>query len=47
MKHTQKYANEFSFKLNEGNCEVGTIDRLVDMITASVDKRIKYKDLIK
>lgn len=30
-KHLGRYINEFAFRLNEGNCEVDTIDRLKAM----------------
>ena len=47
MKHCGRYVNEFAFRLNEGNCERDTIDRLADMVSASVGKRITYQRLIK
>ena len=47
MKHCERYVNEFAFRLNEGNCERDTIDRLADMVSASVGKRITYKELTK
>ena len=28
VKHLQRYINEASFRLNEGNCEVDTVDRM-------------------
>ena len=27
-KHLQRYINEFTFKLNEGNCQIDTQDRM-------------------
>ena len=46
-KHTQRYINEFAFRLNEGNCKVDTIDRMAAVIRGSVGKRIRYAELTK
>ena len=45
VKHTQKYINEFAFRLNDGNCKVDTIDRIAAVIRGSIGKRLKYKEL--
>ena len=45
-KHLQRYINEFTFRLNEGNCEVNTIDRMEAFIKGIGGKRIAYRDLI-
>ena len=45
-KHLQRYANEFSFRLNEGNCRIDTMDRLEALIRGAVGKRLMYKDLV-
>jgi len=47
LKHTQRYINEFAFRLNQGNCEVDTIDRIAAVIKDSCGKRLTYKELIK
>ena len=44
-KHCHQYVNEFSFRLNEGNCERDTQDRLDDLFRAMVGKTITYKQL--
>lgn len=45
-KHIGRYASEFAFRLNEGNCKVPTMQRLDALIAAGVGRRITYKDLI-
>ncbi|MYC27793.1 MAG: IS1595 family transposase [Nitrospira sp. SB0662_bin_26] len=46
MKHLDRYVNEFTFRLNEGNCQVDTIDRMESLFQAMPGKRIMYRDLI-
>ena len=45
-KHLGRYVNEASFRLNEGNCEVDTIDRMRDFAAGIGGKRLSYADLI-
>lgn len=45
-KHLGRYVDEFAFRLNEGNVERKTMDRLNSLMDASVGRRITYKDLI-
>ena len=45
MKHLQRYLNEFTFRLNDGNCEVDTIDRIAALCKEVHGKRIPYKEL--
>ena len=45
-KHLGRYVNEATFRLNEGNCEVDTIDRMRDFAAGVNGKRLRYKDLI-
>lgn len=45
LKHMQCYLNEFTFRLNEGNCEVDTMDRITALCKKVYGKRISYKDL--
>ncbi|MCZ6805078.1 MAG: IS1595 family transposase [Proteobacteria bacterium] len=47
VKHLSKYVNEFTFRLNEGNCQIDMIDRIKAVLTSSVQKRLTYKALIK
>jgi len=46
-KHISRYVNEFTFRLNEGNVERHTLDRLNSFVDATAGRRITYKDLIK
>ncbi|MYJ54202.1 MAG: IS1595 family transposase, partial [Nitrospira sp. SB0672_bin_25] len=45
-KHLGRYANEFAFRLNEGNCQVDTKDRMDALFGSMVGKRVTYKELI-
>lgn len=45
-KHLARYVNEFSFRLNAGNCKRHTIHRLNSLVDATVGKRLTYKDLV-
>ena len=45
-KHCQAYVNEFTFRLNEGNCELDTQDRLDSLFRAMTGKIITYETLI-
>jgi transposase-like protein len=44
-KHIGRYVNEFTFRLNEGNVERHTLDRLNSFVEAAAGRRITYKDL--
>lgn len=46
MKHCQRYVDEFTFRLNQGNCERDTIDRMEAVAGAMGGKRIPYRDLV-
>ena len=46
-KHLARYIDEFVFRLNEGRCEVDTIDRMTALVRGFGGKRLRYKDLIK
>ncbi|MCY3803775.1 MAG: IS1595 family transposase [Gammaproteobacteria bacterium] len=46
MKHLQRYLNEFTFRLNDGNCEVDTIDRIAALCKEVHGKRISYRELV-
>ena len=45
-KHLGRYVNEAIFRLNEGNCEVDTIDRMAMFAEGLHGKRLRYVDLI-
>lgn len=45
VKHLARYVNEFSFRLNEGNCAIDTIDRMRFLIQAAAGRAITYKEL--
>ena len=45
-KHMRQYVNEFSFRLNEGNCKVDTENRLASLFVRMVGKTITYKELV-
>ena len=46
LKHLQRYLNEFTFRLNEGNVDIDTIDRIAAICKRVHGKRIAYKDLV-
>jgi transposase-like protein len=46
-KHLARYVNEFTFRLNDGNVKIQTIDRLNNFIAATVQKRLTYAELTK
>lgn len=45
LKHLQRYVDEFTFRLNEGNCSRDTIDRIKSVCVGSADNRLTCKDL--
>ena len=46
QKHLHRYVDEATFRLNEANCEVHTIDRLNEFSTKAFLYRITYKEVI-
>lgn len=44
-KHLARYVNEFSFRLNEGNVVIHTLDRMDSLILACSGKRLTYAAL--
>lgn len=44
-KHLARYVNEFTFRLNDGDVKRHTLDRLASLVTASIGRRITYKEL--
>ena len=45
VKHCHAYVNEFTFRLNKGNCRRDTQDRLDSLFRAMVGKRTTYRQL--
>ena len=45
-KHLQRYVDEFSFRLNEGNVKHHTMSRIDSLLGKSVGVRITYKELV-
>ena len=45
MRHCDLYVAEFVFRLNEGNCQIDTVDRLESLIRAGVGRRLTYAKL--
>ncbi len=45
-KHLQRYVNEFSFRLSEGNCKAHTVDRINALLSRSNGKRLTYSRLV-
>jgi len=46
VKHMDKYIQEFTFRLNEGNVRIHTLKRMQSLILGMVGKRLTYKELI-
>lgn len=44
-KHLDRYVQEFAWRLNEGNVQRHSLDRLASFISAIVGKRLTYKEL--
>ena len=45
-KHLARYANEFAFRLNDGNVERHTLDRLTSLTEVCIGSHITYQELI-
>ncbi len=45
-KHIDKYVNEFTFRLNEGNCKIDTTDRMNSLFGNMFGKNITYRGLV-
>lgn len=45
-KHLGRYVDEFTFRLNEGNVKIHTLDRLDSFVDGMAGKRLTYKGLI-
>ena len=47
VKHLRRYLDEFTFRLNEGNVKVDTLDRMSALCANIKGNRLTYKELIK
>ncbi len=47
VKHLGRYVNEFTFRLNQGNCGNDTLDRMASLGKAFGENRLTYAELIK
>lgn len=45
-KHLQRYVDEFTYRLNEGNCKVHTLDRIDALLHKTNGVRLTYANLI-
>jgi ISXO2 transposase-like protein len=45
-KHIERYVNEFTWRLNEGNVRRHSLERLDSFVDAVAGKRIKCRELI-
>lgn len=46
FKHMKRYIDEYVFRLNEGNVERDTLDRMASLCSSAMqDKRLTYADL--
>ena len=45
-KHLKRYVDEFTFRLNEGNVNRHSLERLDSFIAATANRRLTYKELI-
>ena len=41
----RSYVDEFTFRLNEGNVKIHTLDRIDSLLGKSIGTRITYKQL--
>ncbi|MXY18282.1 MAG: IS1595 family transposase [Acidobacteria bacterium] len=46
-KHLHRYANEATMRLNIGNCDIDTIDRMIALVGQIGGRRVPYEDLTK
>ena len=46
VKHLGRYVNEVTFRLNDGNCQTDTLDRLNALARNIGGRKLRYKDLV-
>jgi hypothetical protein len=44
-KRLDRYVDEFTFRLNDGNVKRHTLDRLDSLVRGTMERRITYKEL--
>lgn len=44
-KHIQRYVDEFTFRLNEGDCHIPSMERVDSLFKGTVGKTLTYKRL--
>ena len=44
-KHLKRYVDEFTFRLNDGNVQRHTLERLDSFVAVTANKRLTYKEL--
>lgn len=45
-KHLERYVDEFSFRLNAGNCQIDTMDKIASLALGGVGKRLTLRGLV-
>jgi len=45
-KHLQRYADEFDFRQNDGNCKYHTMDRIGSLVAGCFAARLSWKELV-
>ncbi len=45
-KHLNRYVGEFTFRLNDGNVNIHSLERLGSLLRASIGKRLTYANLV-
>ena len=46
VKHLGRYVNEVTFRLNDGNCQTDTLDRLNALARNIGGRKLRYQDLV-
>ncbi len=45
-KNIDRYVDEFTFRLNEGNVKIHTLDRISSLLAGAFTKTVTYKELV-
>ena len=45
-KHIDRYVNEFTFRLNQGNVKIHLMDRIDTLLESAFDKKLSYGELV-
>ena len=46
VKHLGRYVNEVTFRLNDGNCQVDTLDRIASLAKGIGGRKLRYRDMV-